>query len=62
MLMLMLMLMCTRDFVCMRVAGRRLWRVLRDASLTHADVVDTLAANGKVDDLSLGLVFTLDED
>ena len=46
----------------MRVAGRRLWRVLRDASLTHADVVDTLAANGKVDDLSLGLVFTLDED
>lgn len=29
--------------------------------LTHADVVDALAADGEVDDFSLGLVFTLDD-
>jgi hypothetical protein len=33
-----------------------------DAGLTHADVVDALAAEREADDSSLGLVFTLDED
>jgi hypothetical protein len=33
-----------------------------DAGLTHADVVDALAAKREADDRSLGLVFTLDED
>jgi hypothetical protein len=30
--------------------------------LTHADVVDALAAKREADDPSLGLVFTLDEE
>jgi hypothetical protein len=33
-----------------------------DVGLTHADVVDALAAKQETDDLSLRLVFTLDED